>query len=176
MPSPPPGIGDEELVIDGFHDIIRKDRTRHWGGVAIYVKTDLNFKKRLDLDLDIESISIEHGIKYVKPIIISTLYRPPDSLVELFDPIENWLVTLIRKTRNVLSQVIFNCTLLIIMQVSISSITIPPRTPGICTKNLSPPWGFCILAFARGWGFVGIAPEGRAFVCKRFLPFVEFPL
>ena len=31
-------IGDEELVIDGFHDIIRKDRTRHGGGVTIYVK------------------------------------------------------------------------------------------------------------------------------------------
>ena len=39
-----------------------------------------------------------------------------------------------------------------IMQVSISSITIPPRTPGICTKNLPPPWGFCILAFAPGGG------------------------
>ena len=25
-------IGDEELVIDGFHDIIGNDRTRHRGG------------------------------------------------------------------------------------------------------------------------------------------------
>ena len=39
-----------------------------------------------------------------------------------------------------------------IMQVSISSITIPPRTPGISTKSLPPPWGFCILVFARGGG------------------------
>ena len=31
-------IGDEELVIDRFHDIIRKDWTQHGGGVAIYVK------------------------------------------------------------------------------------------------------------------------------------------
>ena len=31
-------VGNEELVIDGFHDIIRKDRTRHRGRVAIYVK------------------------------------------------------------------------------------------------------------------------------------------
>ena len=30
-------IGDEELVIDGFHNIIRKNQTRHGGGVAIYV-------------------------------------------------------------------------------------------------------------------------------------------
>ena len=63
------------------------------------------------------------------------------------------------------------------MQVSISSITIPRAPPGICSKNLSLPWGFCILAFARGgWGFVGVAPEGRAFVYKQFLPFLEIPL
>ena len=31
-------IGDEELIIDGFQDIIRKDLTQHGGGVAIYVK------------------------------------------------------------------------------------------------------------------------------------------
>ena len=63
-------IGDEELVIDGFHDIIRKDRTRHGGGADSFAKRDLNFKKRLDLDLDIESISIELNIKYVKPTIV----------------------------------------------------------------------------------------------------------
>ena len=42
----------------------------------------------MTLDLDIESISIELSIKYVKPIIFLTLYRLPDSLVEFFDPIE----------------------------------------------------------------------------------------
>ena len=31
-------IGDEELIIDEFQDIIRKDLTRHGGGAAIYVK------------------------------------------------------------------------------------------------------------------------------------------
>ena len=44
-------VGDEELAIHGFHDIIRKDRARHGGGVAIYVKEDLSFKKRPELDL-----------------------------------------------------------------------------------------------------------------------------
>ena len=46
-------------------------------------------------------------------------------------------------------------------QVSISSITIPPRTPGIYTKHLPPPWGFCIQAFARGGGdLLGQLPRG----------------
>ena len=31
-------IEDEELSIEGFQNIIRKDRTRHGGGVTIYVK------------------------------------------------------------------------------------------------------------------------------------------
>ena len=55
----------------------------------------------------------------------------------------------------------------VVMQVSVSSITTPPRAPpGICTKNSPSPWGFCIQAFARGGGggFVGEAPEGQAFV------------
>ena len=28
----------------------------------------------------------------------------------------------------------------------------PPAPPRICTKNLLPPWGFCIQAFAQGAG------------------------
>ena len=50
----------------------------------------------------------------------------------------------------------------------------PPRTPGICTKNLPPPWGFSILTFVREAGICWGSSEGRAFVCKRFLPFLEF--
>ena len=66
------------------------------------------------------------------------------------------------------------------MQVSISSITIPPRIPGDLHQKFGPSWGFCILAFAGGGGergFVGIVHEGQAFkfVFKRFLPFLEFP-
>ena len=87
-------IEDDELSIEGFQNIIRKDRTRHGSGVAIYVKKGLDFKIRTDLALDIESISIQLEIKYVKPIILSTLYRPPDSLVELFKPIESLLMSI----------------------------------------------------------------------------------
>ena len=51
-------VRDAELAIDGFHKIICKDRTRNGGGVAMYVKENLNFKVRHDLILNIESISI----------------------------------------------------------------------------------------------------------------------
>ena len=67
-------VRDEEPAIGGFRKIIRKDRTRNGGGVAMYFKENLNFKVCHDLVLDIESISIQLDINYVKPIIISTLY------------------------------------------------------------------------------------------------------
>ena len=57
-----------------------------------------------------------------------------------------------------------------VIQVSISSITIPPRTYG----DLPKPWGFCILAFAQGQGFVGIAPEGGHLSLNDFCHFWNF--
>ena len=54
------------------------------------------------------------------------------------------------------------------MQVSISSITISPRTPGHLHKKFAPTLGLFHPSFCRGGGgFVGIAPKGREFVYKR---------
>ena len=47
----------------------------------------------------------------------------------------------------------------------------------IFVKKICPyPWGFYILAFARGAGICWGSSEGRAFVYKQFLPFLEFSL
>ena len=71
----------------------------------------------------------------------------------------------------------------LVIQVLISSITIPPppppgAPPGICTKNLSPPWGFCILAFAGGGGggenLLGYLPRGRHLSINNFCHFLNF--
>ena len=74
--------------MDGFQSIVGKDPNRHGGGVAAYVKNGIKFKTREDLNSDIESTSIELDIKDVKPIIVTTIYRPPHSLVEWFDRAE----------------------------------------------------------------------------------------
>ena len=52
------------------------------------------------------------------------------------------------------------------MQVSISSITIPPRTPGDLHQNFAPTLHPSF--FPGGGGFVGIASEGRAFVYLQY--------
>ena len=63
------------------------------------------------------------------------------------------------------------------MHVLVSSVTIPPRTPGDLHEKFPPPWGILHPRFCSvGRGFAAIAPEGRAFVYKRFLPFLEFSL
>ena len=62
------------------------------------------------------------------------------------------------------------------MQVSISSITIPCVPPGFAPKICPYPGAFASYLLQGGWVFVGVAPEGWAFVYKQFLPFLEIPL
>ena len=38
-------INDEDLQIENYHTIFRKDRDRHGGGVAIYVSDTIKLKK-----------------------------------------------------------------------------------------------------------------------------------
>ena len=88
------------------------DFTTSFEKIGHDTKKDLNFKKQLDFDLDIDSISTELSIKYVKPIIISTLYRLPDSLVELFDPIEKLVNNIDLENKECIIIGDFNCDLL----------------------------------------------------------------
>ena len=87
-------ILDNELRIYGYQVIIRKDRNRHGGGVAFYVKDGLEFNQ-IELDLpNLELITIRLAIPHVKPILVTTGYRPPDSEVKLFDDFEEILRSL----------------------------------------------------------------------------------
>ena len=44
-------VTNSEVSLDGFN-IIRRDRDIHWGGVCIYIKSDLAFSERTDLQND----------------------------------------------------------------------------------------------------------------------------
>ena len=79
------------MKLEGFHEIFRKDRDKNGGGVAIYVRSNIKCKIREDFGDDLESISVELDVPYVKPILVTTLYRPPDSRVELFSLIKNMI-------------------------------------------------------------------------------------
>ncbi len=51
-------ITDSQVKVDGYI-IERNDRNRHWGGVAIYIKHDLNYTLRDDLDMDIKCLCLQ---------------------------------------------------------------------------------------------------------------------
>ena len=87
-------ISDHEVCLPGF-DIIRKDRRvngRQGGGVCIYVRANLNFKIRNDLQSEIlENLIVEIIKPQSKSILVSTWYRPPDSPVSSLLNLKKWL-------------------------------------------------------------------------------------
>ena len=52
------------------------------GGVTLYVHNDIPFIKRFDLACELESISVEIKLPFIKSPIITTLYRPPPPPLE----------------------------------------------------------------------------------------------
>jgi len=80
-------ITDEEIRIDNYN-IIRNDRNRQGGGVCMYIRNNLAFNPRDDLQRpDLESIWCDLLLPRSKPILIGTVYRTQKSLkfVEYFD-------------------------------------------------------------------------------------------
>ena len=63
--------------------LVSKERThKKGGGTGILVRNEISYKKRLDLcamtDNEIEATYLEIIAKNRKPIIIGSLYKPPD--------------------------------------------------------------------------------------------------
>ena len=65
-------VSNQEIKINGY-DIVRKDRNRHGGGVAIYIRTSINFIIRDDLTADnLETITLEISKPKAKPFLINS--------------------------------------------------------------------------------------------------------
>ena len=71
-------IDDSDVIIPGYQ-LFRRDRNRHGGGVAIYIKDVLPVKEISELKIEgIEIVGIE--IKFqTKNFIVACCYRPPGS-------------------------------------------------------------------------------------------------
>lgn len=70
---------DTRLQIDGYK-LIRNDRRKgKGGGVCVYMRDDMNWQRRHDLEReDNESIWLELFIKKSKSLLVGFVYRPPD--------------------------------------------------------------------------------------------------
>ena len=77
----------QELHINGY-SLIRKDRNRHGGGVAIYIKNGLDYCHRPELNSEIvESVWIEIKVAKGHPLLVCCMYRPPSATSEYFNEV-----------------------------------------------------------------------------------------
>ena len=80
-------ISDNEITVDSYN-IIRRDRTvngRFGGGVCFYIRSNVNFILREELEIKpLEILSIEVRKLSSKPFVITTWYRSPNSSFDLF--------------------------------------------------------------------------------------------
>jgi exonuclease III len=82
-------IRDGEIEVDGY-SVIRRDRDRMGGGVALFIKHDVTFNPRPDLEEDgLEMVWGEILLPKTKGILISSCYRPPrdDNFLDRFDSV-----------------------------------------------------------------------------------------
>ena len=72
-------VDSTEVEIAGY-EIVRRDRNRYGGGVAIYLRSNIPYTVRENLmPENMEIICLEINKPKSKPVFISTWYRPPDS-------------------------------------------------------------------------------------------------
>ena len=70
-------VNDNEIKTPGY-DILRKDRNRNGGGVLAYIRNDISYNVREDLNSRNETIFFEIFLQNSKPILIGIFYRPPN--------------------------------------------------------------------------------------------------
>ena len=84
-------ILDSEIHIDNY-TIVRFDRNRFGGGVALYIKNNIPYSERKDFVPDnLEMICVEITRQHSKPLLIATWYRPPNSKLDIFTNFELFL-------------------------------------------------------------------------------------
>ncbi|CAB3986895.1 Transposon Ty3-G Gag-Pol poly [Paramuricea clavata] len=72
-------ISDEEVNIKGYN-LYRKDRCRSGGGVAIYTRDVLNAREMSQfVPKDIEAVCLKTVKHKTKPILVTSIYCPPNS-------------------------------------------------------------------------------------------------
>ena len=78
-------ISDELITADGFNFERRDREGKSGGGILVYVSQLLNYKRRPDLEGEIETVWLEVSLPNSKPILYCSAYRPPSATVAWID-------------------------------------------------------------------------------------------
>ena len=71
------GVTDDLFELPGFHTILRKDRANLGGGVGIYLKENLGYKRLLKYErADLEILWVQLNTVEGK-LVLGSVYRPP---------------------------------------------------------------------------------------------------
>ena len=109
------------IKIEGYN-LIRKDRSREGGGVAIYFRDHLNVKEHNDLvPENIEAVCIEVIQVKSKPVLVTSLYRPPNTKAEIFDLINTLIENIDGENEEFILVGDFNCDLLAINKSTLTN-------------------------------------------------------
>ena len=71
-------VHNSEITIENYV-LIRKDRNRKGGGVACYIRDDINFTEKNIFKQDIEHILVDILLPKTKPFTVGIFYRPPNN-------------------------------------------------------------------------------------------------
>ena len=81
-------VSDNMVDLRGYN-IVRKDRSRHGGGVCIYLRNTINYTVRHDIvPAELESVCVEIIKPHSRSFLVTTIYRPPNSTESWFDSFE----------------------------------------------------------------------------------------
>lgn len=105
-------IDDSHININGYC-IVRKDRNRGGGGVAIYYRNHLSITSREELVPEgVEAVCIEISKSKCKPFLVASLYRPPNAKIEIFDKIQTLVEKIDNEDKDIILVGDLNCDLL----------------------------------------------------------------
>ena len=103
----------DSIVNTNGYSIARYDRNRDGGGVAIFYRNCINVALRNNLiPEDLEAICVEVMQAKSKPILIATVYRPPNTSMDIFEKIGTLMQNLDQENKEVIILGDFNCDLL----------------------------------------------------------------
>ena len=102
-------IKDERVSIVGYN-LLRRDRNRHGGGAAIFLRETLNFENRTDIKAEnLEIICIEIKPKCSKPFFVLASYRLPNYETETLEELNDLLELLDKENKEIIVIGDVNC-------------------------------------------------------------------
>ena len=111
-------ICNNMITVNGYN-LERKDRAEHGGGVCCYIRSNIPYIRRYDLEDDeLELLWIEIKPRNETSFFVGTVYRQPSGSISFFDVLENNLDKAAAFSDRIVLLGDFNCNMLTVNSLS----------------------------------------------------------